>query len=64
MNKEETISLTLLIKLGSIAIHAEELISPTGHIFDKGALRGLLQDKEIRELLNNPNFKVFFPEKR
>ena len=64
MNKEEKISLTLLIKLGSIAIHTEELLSPRGHQFDRDALNTLLNDKEVRELLENPELKVFFPVKR
>lgn len=48
MNKnEKLLPLTLAMKLGSIAVHADELLSPTGHEFDHVVLKGLLQDPEI-----------------
>ena len=37
-------SLALLVKLGSIAVHAAEYISPDGHPFDKNAIQSLLDD--------------------
>lgn len=40
-------TLTLLMKLGSIAVHAEEFLSADGHAFDKTVLDGLLQDPEV-----------------
>lgn len=40
---------TLLVKLGSIAVHVEELLSPAGHNFDKVALEQLLADPEFVE---------------
>lgn len=58
------VSFTLLIKLGSIAIHIEELLSPKGHELDKEALKTLLEDKEVRIFLEDPKMKVFFPIKR
>jgi hypothetical protein len=39
----------LLVKLGSIAVHVEELLSPAGHGFDKIALQVLLNDPEVTE---------------
>ena len=30
-------SMALLVKLGSLIVHYEEFLSPTGHEFDKGA---------------------------
>jgi hypothetical protein len=39
--------LSLLAKLGSIAVHAEEMLSPEGHAFDKTALEQLLKDPEV-----------------
>lgn len=36
-----------LTKLGSIARHAQELASPTGHAFDLEALRALLEDPDV-----------------
>jgi hypothetical protein len=62
MNKQ--VSITLLMKLGSIAIHAEELISPEGHTVDKAALETVLNDPEVREFLSDPKTKVLLPLKR
>lgn len=44
-------SLSLLSKLGSIIVHAEEMASLKGHAFDKIAMDGLLNDPEVREWL-------------
>jgi len=55
---------TLLIKLGSIAAHVEEMLSPGGHPFDKSALEGLLQDREVRAFLDDPRMAVYLPVKR
>lgn len=40
-------SLSLLAKLGSVAVHADELLSPNGHAFDRSALQQLLRDPEV-----------------
>lgn len=48
MNNPLTPSLALLCKLGSIVVHAEELISPNGHIVDRGAIEGLLSDVDVQ----------------
>lgn len=39
--------LSLLAKLGSVAVHAEELLSPDGHSFDRTALEQILRDPEV-----------------
>lgn len=41
-------TLALQVKLGSIAVHADELLGPDGHAFDRVALADLLQDAELR----------------
>lgn len=41
-------SLSLLVKLGSIAVHTEEMLSPQGHHFDKDAIQTLLDDSEVK----------------
>ena len=41
-------SLSVLVKLGSIAVHAEELLSPEGHAVDKMALDQLLNDPDVK----------------
>lgn len=38
---------TLRLKLGSLLIHCEEMLSPTGHTFDQHAIRGIVQDPEV-----------------
>lgn len=38
---------SLLVKLGSIAIHAEEFFSPHGHPYDKTATEQLIADPEV-----------------
>lgn len=40
-------SLALLMKLGSIAVHADEMLSTDGHEFDRVALKSLLTDPEV-----------------
>ena len=42
-------SITLLCKLGSIAVHADEMTEPGGHPFDVTAMRQLLADPEVKE---------------
>jgi hypothetical protein len=55
---------TLLIKLGSIAVHAEEFMSSGGHEFDAVAIQGLLDDPEYREWVEEMNKMAFLPVKR
>ena len=63
-------AMTTLIKLGSIAVHAEEMadygFNPQEHAFlyDKGALLSLLQDTEVREWIAAMNKLAFVPIKR
>ena len=54
----------LLVKLGSIIVHAEELTSPDGHAFDKIALEQLVHDPDVvawREAMDRAGF---LPKKR
>lgn len=44
-------SLTLLCKLASIAAHAQELFSPTGHAYDSVALDAIANDEEVVQWL-------------
>ena len=55
---------SLTIKLASIAVHAEELLSPDGREADREALRGLLVDPEVRVFLNDKAHAVYLPLKR
>ena len=59
-----------IIKLGSIAVHAEELLAmqdkgdARAAQFDIAAIRSLLFDPEVRAILDDPSSAVFLPEKR
>ena len=55
---------SLLVKLGSIAVHAEELTSPTGHHYDGVALQSLLDDQEVKTWLSEMDKMAFLPKKR
>lgn len=55
---------TLWLKLGSIAVHAEELLSADGREADKQAILGLLADAEVRRFLTAPANQVLLPRKR
>lgn len=57
-------SATVLAKLGSIAVHAEEMLSPLGHGFDKIALQSVLADPEVVEWLDGMRKLALLPEKR
>jgi hypothetical protein len=52
------------VKLGSIAVHADEILSPTGHPFDKEALLQLLADPEVKEWCAAMDADGFLPKKR
>lgn len=41
-------SASLLVKLGSIVVHIEEMFSASGHVFDKAVLDALLADPEVK----------------
>ena len=56
--------LTLLVKLGSIAVHAQEHLGPKGHAFDKAALETLLADEEVLAWLAAMDKLALVPKKR
>ncbi len=57
-------SIALLMKLGSLVVHAEEFFSPKGHPYDKAAIDGLLQDQEVKDWLEEMDKLAFLPKKR
>lgn len=57
-------SITLLVKLGSIAVHVEELLSPSGHQFARAALQTLLDDQEVIEWRKQMDKMAMLPVKR
>lgn len=54
----------LLVKLGSIAVHAEEFLSPGGHQFDRAALDGLFQDHAVRGWIEQMTRLALLPVRR
>jgi len=56
--------LSLLVKLGSIAVHVDEMLSPKGHHFDKEVIRSLLNDEEIKKWIKEMDRLAFLPKKR
>lgn len=65
MAKNPTLpEVSLLIKLGSIAVHVEEFLSPYGHQFDKVALESLLNDPEVKEWIEVMTSRAYLPLKR
>jgi hypothetical protein len=59
-----TAPLSLVVKLASLAVHVEEMLSNDGHAFDEQAIRGLLNDSEVRAWLDDPKHKALLPLKR
>jgi len=57
-------SMRLLCKLGSIMVHAEEMIGPTGHGFDKVTLESLLTEPEVVEWRKAMEAMELLPRKR
>ena len=57
-------SLSLLAKLGSIIVHAEEGASTDGHQFDWAAVSTLLSDPEVSEWLAGMRANALLPVKR
>jgi hypothetical protein len=46
-NNPEQPSLGLLVKLGSIAVHVQEVMSPQRHSYDVVAIKALVDDPEV-----------------
>lgn len=56
--------LTLLCKLGSLMVHAEEYLSPNGHDVDKAAIEQLLADPEVQQWRAEMERAAMLPVKR
>jgi hypothetical protein len=54
----------LLVKLGSLAVHAAEGLSDNGHELDIAAIRGLLADPEVHSWLEAMDELALLPVKR
>lgn len=56
--------MALLVKLGSIAVHAEEMIEPGAHDLDRVSLQSLLDDPEVKEWRQAMDAAAMLPVKR
>src|SRR3990167_910143 len=57
-------SVSILSKLGSLAVHCEEMLSAKGHVFDRHAIAGILLDGELKEWLVQMDKMALLPVKR
>ena len=57
-------SVTLLVKLGSLAVHVDEMLSPQGHPYDRQVVGDLLEDAEVAAWLEQMDKAAFLPKKR
>jgi hypothetical protein len=57
-------SLSLLVKLGSIAVHVDEMLSPLGHGWDGEALKPLLADPEVTAWIEQMTAEGLLPVQR
>jgi len=58
------VTMSLLCKLASIAVHADEMLSPNGHDLDRNALHSALSDGEVRDWIAAMTAKGLAPVKR
>lgn len=56
--------MSLLVKLGSIAVHVDEMLSPGAHDYDRIAVLGLLKDPEVVEWITAMDRMAMVPKKR
>lgn len=54
--------LGLLVKLGSIVVHADEMTEPGAHHFDTATVRSLMTDPDVRAWVKAMG--VYLPRKR
>jgi len=54
----------LLIKLGSIIVHYEELNSPHGHQLDDAAIKALMLNEDVLEWFEGMKKMALLPVKR
>lgn len=57
-------SISLLMKLGSAVVHADEMLLPGGHEFDRVALLQILDDPEVKTWIAQMTKKAMLPVKR
>lgn len=56
--------IALLVKLGSIVVHADEAVSDGSHQFDTAAIKSLVSDREVQAWLASMDAASFLPVRR
>jgi len=59
-----TPNVSLLCKLASVAVHADEFLSSDGHEFDRVALDSALRDPEVARWIEQMTEAALAPRKR
>lgn len=54
----------VLCRIASIVVHADEMMSDSGHAFDRAALQSLLIDRQVRDWLRDMGKLGLLPVKR
>ena len=54
----------LLCKLGSIVVHADEMLSKKGHALDRRALESVLGDEDVQAWLAAMDKLALLPKRR
>ena len=54
----------LLIKIGSLITHYQELNSPDGHELDQATITALEADEDVQQWLKQMDDNAFLPKKR
>lgn len=57
-------TLSLVVKLASIAVHAQEAVSPGGHEFDVQTVESLLADPEVATAMKTLEEAAMLPRRR
>jgi hypothetical protein len=57
-------AVSVLCRLGSIAVHVDEMLSDDGHAFDCAAIKQILADNDLRQWLSEMDKMALLPKKR
>lgn len=58
------VEMSLIVKLASLAVHVDEMLSSGGTVADEIAIQGLLADPEVQGFLTQLGNMALLPVKR
>ena len=58
------ITMSLLTKLGSAVVHADEYLSPSTHPYDLAAFKQLIEDQEVQDFMTTMRSMALLPVRR